>query len=523
MMSFSSVTKRSRQPETDTPLLSLLLDASKWCNQFPVPLMNETFSYLNGHDMLLGIERTCSYWSYQSKNGIGWYHINIDEWILPKAARFISFTSPSYQWLPLTKLLNTRLSNSSSSSNSSDSDIGIATTTVGMPTTSNTYIASYGIRSISGKYVSFNDLVDILNHCHRLQYVNLTISIDSNDIHHNNNNNNGRSSLDDVTRLLSYSTTIVHLSLTLNQSVSTLGKSLNRFVIPTIPSLTKLILHVGTTITLVGIQPLINLRSLDIDCVWIPILSDNDTTTTITTTTSLSLLQQQWLLPYITDLTLSSPSRYHGTSRSLSEITLNTLGMSSCRTLQSLRIISNLHDTEMKILLFNPSIHFTSLLSLSIYSVPPGNHDQHNNTSIFHQFPCLRHLTIEIVSPPIHISTLTQRREWLISLFIPLIHLISFKFISSTFMYDMEPKQVFCNVLSSLPSLTHINDQSCDQWLINERTAPVKQIWSIRSSSSSVASSSASRGSQWTSSSSTTGPSSSSLSSSSSSLAWGGW
>jgi hypothetical protein len=69
--------------------------------------MNEIFGYLRGSDRLIRVERTCRYLSkIHSKNGIGWYHLDLNEWRDPFHWQRQN-QWPTYPWPVLYSLLAT--------------------------------------------------------------------------------------------------------------------------------------------------------------------------------------------------------------------------------------------------------------------------------------------------------------------------------------------------------------------------------------------------------------------------------
>jgi hypothetical protein len=142
--------------ETSSPSLVSLSNSgspfpSRWIShQLALSLLNEIFGYLNGTDRLVRIERTCRYWSNHSKNGIGWYHLNLNEWKDQRQSQF------SYPWPVVYALLTKRLSPRSLHNHSNYSN--------------------NGIRSVRGNMTIFH-WVDIINQLPRLQYAAITIQL----------------------------------------------------------------------------------------------------------------------------------------------------------------------------------------------------------------------------------------------------------------------------------------------------------------------------------------------------------
>jgi hypothetical protein len=150
--------------------------SSRWVShQLASSLLNEIFGYLSGSDRLIRVERTCRYWSNNSKNGIGWYHLDLNEWRDPFHWQRQN-QWPTYPWPVLYSLLNKRLigrrtsHNQSTSSNNNGSAAGATSTTLNK--NSRGFINNNNknwVRSISGN-LTIHYLVDILKKLKRLQY-----------------------------------------------------------------------------------------------------------------------------------------------------------------------------------------------------------------------------------------------------------------------------------------------------------------------------------------------------------------
>jgi hypothetical protein len=416
---------------------------TKWSSShqgLPVVVLNEIFSYLRGHDMLLSVERTCRYWSQLSQHGIGWYHFNLHEW----SSKVIS------------ALLNKRLidRNNAIDSNSS-SELTSNGNNSSLSGLNGSFMSS--IRSINGKLPSFRDFVALLNRCPRLQYLDLTIDHLS----------HGDDLSSTIIQLLSTSK-LIHLSLMIT-SLDWHHSSLCYIIIPSIPSLTKLTLKCSQ-VFMVGIQPMINLRSFHIDANWIPMLGVVNITSSVSNGNENEhvdhyhdrrSLTSEWILPHLVDLTISGAMTPAGVHHNITA--LITVLVASYNTLRSLKFLQVFGDDEIKVLM-NPAINFNSLTSLSLPLFD-------NPATLFHRFNRLHHLHLALLSSELEWLTLMEYKGLLTSIFSPLIHLSSLTITIGQIVQGttMETRQTLCDAISSLPSLTIINGQPRDEWILKEK------------------------------------------------------
>jgi hypothetical protein len=246
--------------------------SSGWIShQLALSLLNEIFGYLNGTDRLVRIERTCRYWPNHSKNGIGWYHLNLTEWKVPF---FQQSNRPSYQWAALNGLLNKRL------------------------------WSSNNVRSIRGSGTII-DWVDIINQLPRLQYAVI-------ELYHRLQSFAGMTEALASSKLISLTIRLINT----NDFVHANGHAeLKSIIIPSIPSLTRLKIdwQRRQSVAMIYISSSSSLRTLDIEGNWtispspkndIPIdgSNDNDASSHLYDAMITTASLPQLLLPHLVDL-----------------------------------------------------------------------------------------------------------------------------------------------------------------------------------------------------------------------------
>jgi hypothetical protein len=305
-------------------------DMTRWSNGLALSLMNEIFSYLKGVSRLIEVERTCRYWWQQSKNGIGWSHLYLLEWKLPKHLR-IKGKLPFYRWSSLKPLLNTRL------------------------------------------------------HENPPMPLPVVTPSQQRNNHNNNDEDNDLNLLREMTQLLA-SSQLIRLTFSLDFK-DRRPRPERCLIIPTISTIRYLSIH-GGGIDLIGISSLPNVTYLGIFRDWIPILSHHDYSTIINAVTDNStfsisyvpcpsrhgdhtsdasiglssndnshIITDDWIFPHLTGL--HSGGFYHDNRYRSS---LYTLLMASRDTLQSLSLFNNISDDDIKAISTAKLTRLTSLV-----------------------------------------------------------------------------------------------------------------------------------------------------------------
>jgi hypothetical protein len=413
----SSIVMRSVSlSSSNSSLLSFVSSASslssRWVStELAVELIDEIFRYLSGTDRLTRIERTCRFWSNHSKDGIGWYHLDINEWKVPSHGQR-KIRVPYFPWHATKSLLNKRINPNGKNSNS-------------------------GIRSVSGNMTIY-DWIDMLPQLPRLQYADVTIH----QLRQHTRMAMVAETLKEMTNSLS-SSKLISLSLVLeidgrgddsDDSDEDESPKLKLVRIPTIPSLMNLEIYCRETVDMVSLSPLPSLRTLTVTGRFT--IDSNQATTKKEMKKSSS---QEGALPMLVHL--KTPVLSFG------------ILSSCCNTLRSLEVTERYTDDGIDNILNANLSRLTSLVLCSVPSLRPLP---------LIRLPALRRVLFDIPSSLI-CAGLLKNKAWLVSTLSSATHIEEIEFCESS--YPGVILQAFHDVILGLPLIKTINGQARDKWM----------------------------------------------------------
>jgi hypothetical protein len=430
-----SVNKRAA---IDDLVVSGMTSHNRWSNGLVVSLMHEIFSYLSGVDLLKRIEPTCRCWYHHSHIGVGWYHLNMDEWVTPE-------TLVRYEWPVIKTNLNSRLTNQLTSFTKNAINININGNGNG-----NGNHQRWGVRAVSG-YIALYDCIDMLGYLDRLQDVSIRIfGVDDG----NNPHDEMKRMTDAFTQLTSLLSLrhLITLSLTIELGYAEPYQHLllESLYLPEMPSLSKLTIDCHRSFKVVGIPSLSRLHTLRIVGDWKPVATRATEPTT------------EWRLPHLTSLDVSDEN-YDRRAASL-----RTLLLTCHHTLRSLTLNHMVNNDDIKVI---NDINMMALTSLTISSMEIS-------TFSMPLMGCTKlvHVTLPHVSRhyPLSDDQIKLWCGWLSSL----LHLQTVSWASAIY---GSASRLFWHTFESLPCLTHIDNEPRHDWLNAEKewynNPPANRQW----------------------------------------------